>query len=715
VRFVPSGLNRDAGSNGSRRRNKKRPQPSLNSVDWMTEAVDAAGLALWNYDVPSGQVRLSQNWARMLGLAPAVTNTDIESLSALVPAEEREAVRNALLNAMRSPAGLYRVEHRLLRADGARITVLSVGQVVERDAGGRVIRMVGSSRDMGWYAETQEALRRSEQRFKTAVESSAIGIALVSPEGRWLKVNSALCRIVGYAEGQLLNMTFQDITHPDDLDADLNLLRQTLAGKRDSYEMEKRYIHRDGREVWVQLNVALVRDSQGAPVQFVSQIQDITERQNMVQALRDSEERLNNALKYSPIGMALVALDGRFVKVNRSLCEIVGYTEAELLSLGFPEITHPDDLQLDLAFAGELVRGARRTYEMEKRYIRKDGSIVWVQLNGSVVRNDRGEPLHFIAQVQDISERRRTRQALKESHQRLEFALRGGDLGTWDWDLETGRVAFNERWAEMLGYRLRDIEPNAQAWEKLIHPDDLPRVRQALDSHLRGETPLFETEHRMRSASGEWLWMLDRGRVVELAPDGRPLRISGTHLDVNDRKAGLQHAEHLALHDALTDLPNQRLLLDRAGVALALARRKNGRMALMFVDLDGFKSVNDTLGHATGDTVLRAVANRLRDSARNTDTIARIGGDEFVVLCTESDAGNGVEQVARRIIDATAEPVAVEAGAPVRISASVGIARYPDDAGDVQGLLERADEAMYDAKRAGGARFRFCRPVGPTA
>jgi diguanylate cyclase (GGDEF)-like protein/PAS domain S-box-containing protein len=344
---------------------------------------------------------------------------------------------------------------------------------------------------------------------------------------------------------------------------------------------------------------------------------------------------------------------------------------------------------------------------MEKRYVRKDGAIVWIQLNGSVVRNQLGQPLHFIAQIQDISGRHRDRQKLEESEQRLEFALLGADLGTWDWNLETGHVEFNERWAAMLGYQLSEIEPNVRTWERLVHPDDLPRVMQILESHIRGELPIYETEHRMLSNSGEWVWILDRGRVVERAPDGRALRASGTHLDITDKIAAQQRAEFLALHDPLTDLANKRLMRDRLDVALSAARRKETGVALMFIDLDGFKPVNDAHGHAAGDTVLRTIAMRLTETARGTDTIARIGGDEFVVLSPDYDSRSGIERFARRIIESISEPIALADGASVRVSASLGVALYPEDGSDGQTLLKRADAAMYQAKRTGGKRLAF--------
>jgi diguanylate cyclase (GGDEF)-like protein/PAS domain S-box-containing protein len=688
----------------SQQRGKRALQSSPS--DWLELAVDAADLAVWDYDVGSGRVALTEHWARMLGLPEGPTVTSIQALTERIPADQREGVRAAIISALKSPDSVYRMEHCVLREDGASITIISYGRVIERDAHGRALRMVGTNRDVSWYVEAVQALRQSERLFKAAVESSAIGMALVSPDGRWLKVNKALCDILGYSETSLLQLTFQDITHPDDLNADLQLLQETLEGRRDTYEMEKRYVHRDGHEVWTQLNVALVRDAHNRPVQFISQIQDITHRKEILQSLRDSEERFRNALHYSPIGMAMVGLDGRFLTINRALCNILGYSEDELLAISFPAITHPDDLPMDLAFAEELVSGKRDTYQMEKRYVRKDGSIVWIQLNGSVVRDAQAHPLHFIAQIQDVSERRRNQQALVESEQRLELALAGANLGTWDWDISTGRVVFNRRWAEMLGYTLSEIEPNVHSWEKLVHPEDIPRVKQILNAHLLGETPFYETEHRMRAKHGEWVWILDRGRVVERAPGGKPLRASGTHMDITEMRAAQRRAEFLAFHDELTQLPNQRLLLDRMEVALATARRRGWGLAVMFVDLDGFKPVNDTYGHAAGDAVLRTIAARIGAAVRRSDTVARVGGDEFVIVMPDSASPEGEAILARRVIEEIAKPIDAGNGICVSVAASVGIARYPEHGGNAQTLLKCADEAMYRAKHAGGNCFR---------
>ena len=539
-------------------------------------ALDASRLALWDYDIASGRVFLSATWSEMVGAPSGPTTTSIDELTELVPGPERAGVARAITAAMKGPQSDYRVEHRVQTAGGEFIWIISEGRVVSRSPDGRALRMLGTNRDISDRVQTRDALRESEARFKGAFENSAIGMAIVGLDGHWLKVNRALGGIVGYSEPELLALRFQDITHADDLDADLQFVREMLEGSRQDYQMEKRYLDKQGREVWVQLNVSMVRDAAGAPLYFISQIQDVSARRRAEEALRDSEARFKGAFENSATGMSMIGLDGRWLKVNRAVCEITGYSEAELLTHTFHDLTHPDDLQMGPASLGELLSGKRETIQIEKRYIHKLGHHVWVLVNLSLVRDKAGNPQHFISQTLDISERR------------------------------------------------------------------------------------------------------------EL----------------------LQRVEHLALHDPLTGLPNSRLLLDRLELSVAAARRAKRLMGVMYIDLDGFKLVNDTHGHAAGDTVLKECAARMKRVLRQADSVARVGGDEFVALLNEAGGEAEAAAAAGRVLAAIALPFDLE-GTQAAISASIGIALYPQHGEDAQSLLQRADAAMYQAKRAGKNSYRF--------
>lgn len=254
----------------------------------------------------------------------------------------------------------------------------------------------------------------------------------------------------------------------------------------------------------------------------------------------DHEQLFRLALEEAPIGIAVVGLDGRFLRVNHALCEIVQYSEAELTQLTFQAITHPDDLDKDVALARQLERGEIPRYQLEKRYIRKDRSEVTILLHGSVAREPDGTPLYFIAHIEDISERKRSVDRLRQLQERYDLALRGADLAVWDWNVATGEIAFSARWAEMRGYGFEELEPHVNTWIGGLHPDDLPRVQRELNDYFAGTTREYESEHRVRTKQGGWVWILDRGKIFARDARGRPTRMVGTELDITGRKQAEQ-------------------------------------------------------------------------------------------------------------------------------------------------------------------------------
>lgn len=242
------------------------------------------------------------------------------------------------------------------------------------------------------------------------------------------------------------------------------------------------------------------------------------------------------AMKNAPIGMALVSPKGAWLRVNHVVCEIVGYDESELLAIDFQTITHPDDLDKDLTLLQQVLRKEIDAYHIEKRYIRKNGETVWILLSVSLVWDHDDKPLYFISQIQDIQARKEAEEEIRISKERLELALRGGGLGTWDWRIPEDSVHYDRRWAEMLGYTIEELHPNFSTWNSVVHPDDKAGVMASLECHLRGETESYEAEHRLRHKDGSWIWVLTKGKVIARERSGEPLRVCGTHLDITPQK-----------------------------------------------------------------------------------------------------------------------------------------------------------------------------------
>ena len=294
------------------------------------------------------------------------------------------------------------------------------------------------------------------------------------------------------------------------------------------------------------------------------------------------------------------------------------------------------------------------------------------------------------------------RRALEDSEARFARALRGANDGLWDWHLEHDRLYVSERWAGMLELNRDALGEGCAAWFSRVHPDDLPGLRQAIDAHLGGRTAQLHHEYRIRRRRGDYLWVLARG-VVELDPDGQR-RMTGSQTDISAHKAVEQQLQHAARHDPLTGLAN-RLRLDELlqQTLQQLAKPGARQAALLFVDLDRFKLINDSLGHHCGDRVLVEVSRRLQQCLRPGDHLVRFGGDEFVVLLNDLASMTDADQVAQRMLDALHHPLHLDEQTLV-VSASIGVAGLRASA-DPAEALQAADLALYRAKQAGKARY----------
>jgi diguanylate cyclase (GGDEF)-like protein/PAS domain S-box-containing protein len=298
---------------------------------------------------------------------------------------------------------------------------------------------------------------------------------------------------------------------------------------------------------------------------------------------------------------------------------------------------------------------------------------------------------------------KRAQEALRESEERYALAARGANDGLWDWNIQTGHVYYSPRWKAMLGWHENEISNTPEEWFNRIHDADRKRVKEEIAAHRDGSTPHFESEHRMLHKDGTFRWMLNRGLAV-FDDSGKTLRMAGSQTDITERKVS----------DPLTGLPNRLLFIDRLGRLIKHAkRRKDILFAVLFLDLDGFKMINDSMGHLIGDQLLLGVANRLEKCLRSTDTVARLGesftvarlgGDEFTVLLDDLKDPNDAKSAADRLMKALAPPF-ILGGKEVFTSVSIGIALSNSAYDEPEDMLRDADTAMYRAKSLGKARF----------
>ena len=437
-------------------------------------------------------------------------------------------------------------------------------------------------------------------------------------------------------------------------------------------------------------------------------------------------ERLELALRGADLGLWDLHVPSDNFVINARERALLGFSEDDELPQGgaWRHLIHPDDRALIDAAVLPHVRGETAAYECEHRMMHKDGHYIWLSSRAMIVERDAARrPIRIVGTHLDITERKRIDAELhraveqsRSSEERLSLALEGSSLALFDWDIGSDRIYHSAQASAMREEPAVHITTTATAMREFVHPDDVDAMRTSLAAALTGAVPVYHAEFRIRKRSGDWLWIHARGRVVERDAGGRALRLAGTYADINTRKAAEDRLRHRAEFDTLTDLPNRALFVERLQQAMARASPSN-TMALLFLDIDHFKNINDTLGHAAGDQLLKVFAIRMRDCVRQSDTVARLAGDEFTVILAGLRGADDAKALARKLVETLGAPIAL-AGQLFVVTASIGIAMRGDGETDDADLLRRADAALYEAKRRGRNGF-FCKesdtPADPLA
>jgi diguanylate cyclase (GGDEF)-like protein/PAS domain S-box-containing protein len=431
-----------------------------------------------------------------------------------------------------------------------------------------------------------------------------------------------------------------------------------------------------------------------------------------------SELRFAAAFQQTPTGQALISLKGRFIAVNPKLCELTGYSPKALMSRTFSDITHPDDHDQDSALVVELLAGRRQRYSLEKRYLHRDGHPVWVEINVALVRNDLDQPDHFIAAILDISARKKHEALLQHHQEELEAKVieRTQELSS---SRETLQV-ITDNLPILIAQVDRDLcyRFNNDVYRQIFGVSPASLLGQSLTTVLRPD--LFEElqPYFQRALAGERVtceairYSLEQDRLWSstYVPDVRNGQVEGFFVmsqDVTERVLVERSLLDKAMLDPLTELPNRRALQDYLQARVQMASVQQQAFALFFLDLDGFKAVNDVHGHDAGDALLRQVAGRLKGSTRKEDFVCRLAGDEFVVIANGVASQENAQRIAEVFCELLAQPFEVGPG-DVRIGVSLGISLCPAGAlTQADTVLAQADGAMYAAKRRGRNGYHF--------
>lgn len=431
--------------------------------------------------------------------------------------------------------------------------------VPELDADGRVASVLSITRDVTERLRAIKALQNSEVRFRTAFEMNPDWITVSDPEtGRFVMVNEAFCIMSGWSRDDVVGRTSLELNMwpvSEQRAGMIELVRREGRIKNHLVEV----VRRDGTIRYGSVNATFIEWDGRAHLLAISR--DVTDMLAAQKALSESEERFRSFFENTAAGIVVTDANGRLLMVNRAFADMLGYEVPEMIGRSIRDLAHPDQNHLDPRVLADLGNGTLENLPLEKRYLHKDGRIVWAIGVASTIRTGDGKPPLFIASVQDVTELKTAREILRREHERQLLALQGGDLGYCEFDITTGGLRFDTTHGSLLGFTLDELPTDIEGWyQKLIHPDDRKALAEAVNRHLRGETDGYARDHRVVRPDGSALWVHSRGRVVDRGPNGEPLRMIAAHLDISRLKLAETALEEsrqrleLALHGAQLSL-----------------------------------------------------------------------------------------------------------------------------------------------------------------
>ena len=525
------------------------------------------------------------------------------------------------------------------------------------------------------------------------VELSDDAIFLAGVDGIIQSWNPGSVALLGYSAEHAIGRHASMLLRPGREEAMQSFLKAVRRGEK-IRDVESTFVRHDGSLAEVRISVAPLADASGEVIGFLAIFRDLSERNRQEAALRAKETSYQKLVETAHEGIWMVDVEDRTTFVNQRMADLLGYSVAEILGRS------PSEFYFSEAGRQERDQHRKRSLEgvketREVAYRRRDGEPLWVVVATTPILREDDQLEGFLAMVTDITPRVKAEEKLRASERLFRSLFSESPAGQILSSSDRKILAVNRAFCEMTGYTESEILQNG--WDAITPPDDQAGIFAAFERLWSGELNSMQMERRYLRKDGSWLW----GQVsVARVPDdsGRARYVIDQVQNISDRKQAQQALEHQALHDALTGLPNRVLARDRLDQAILLARRQQTRVALLIIDLDHFKEVNDTFGHQAGDQLLRQVGERFTAELRETDTVARLGGDEFaiVLLAADTDAAG---LVAVKLLAALERPFLVEAQA-LDVGASIGIAVYPDHADTADSMLRRADIAMYVAKRS---------------
>ncbi len=519
-------------------------------------ALEGADLGLWDWNVITEELFINERWKEMLGYQNDMIAPHISSWQILVHPDDWQVINPALNGYLKGKIPKFECEYRLLHKEGHWIWVLDRGKVVKKSPDGKPLRMVGTHLDITERKEKQTALETLLAGQQAMLNNEMIGIAKAK-DCHFAWTNSTLNKLLGYDPNDLIGLPTSCLFPSNEAYQAFSVKCEPVLNSNKTYRAQVEQIRKDGSLIWVDLSCSILDPDKHEGIIVII---DVTEKKRSEEAKLEALKRIKQISDQLPgfVYQFCLRPDGSsyFPYASEQIKSIYRLSPEDVredASIVY-SMLHPDDYS---AVSDSILVSAQNLspWQQEYRVQFNDGTVRWLFGNSFPCQLDDGSVL-WHGFITDITERKRIEVLLRESESRNALILNCAELGTWDWNIKTGHVIFNEQWARMRGYRLDEIELHVSEWEKHIHPDDYPGVKTQLSKYIHTREDYFQAEYRVQTRSGQWIWVLDRGAIIENDAEGNPARMAGTEMDITLRKNAEEnllassHRLHLALQGA---------------------------------------------------------------------------------------------------------------------------------------------------------------------
>jgi diguanylate cyclase (GGDEF)-like protein/PAS domain S-box-containing protein len=617
----------------------------------------------------------------------------------LVYPDDRAAVRTRAIENLKHPSNNSPYEFRFIGKSGTPIWIMERVTSIEY-AGARAV--MGSFMDITEKKRMEETLSYSEEKFRTILERMQDGYFELDLTGNFTFINFTASNSLGYSREELTGKNYRLATPPDEHKKLFLAFNEVYTTEIPNKAFSHTFLEKDGSILNAESSIDLCRNEKGEIVGFRCVSRDITERRKLEEELARSEQRFRTIIERMQDGYYEIDLRGNYTFSNYAMPNTIGYSMPELIGKNYRLFVPQEDIKRVFYAYNEVYRLGIPNKGFSHKFRRKDGAIVFLESTIDLQTNEAGEVIGFRTVSRDITERKLLEEALMQSEERYRTILQEMEDAYYEVDLAGNFTFVNDATCRDTGYS-RD-ELIHMNYRKVILKDDADLVYGAYNHTYRTANPNKGFAHRIVRKDGSMRFVEAAISLVKNKQD-EAVGFRCVSRDVTERKQMEQLLADMATHDFLTELPNRVLLIDRFAVALAQAQRNEYKLAIMSLDLDRFKEVNDTMGHSVGDGVLKQVARKLAETVRSSDTVARLGGDEFLLLLQEIHDLKDATTIADKIVHSLKEPLTVEEHV-FYLSASIGIAICPDDGNDLETLMKKSDASMYYSKRHGGSQYK---------